>query len=236
MTRRLLFLTGLFLVAAAVAGVAQPHLGRADTTPPAGRTITASGSGTSTTVPDRASFSFGVDARAANAKSALAEASTTSEAIVAALKKQGVADADLQTSQVSLWPQTTTDGTRVTGYDASASVTASTTVANAGPLVDAAVAAGANTVWGPSLSVADTASAYRDALKAAVADARAKAQALADAAGLTLGAVRTVVEGGGPPPIAYGTAAAAGSTGGTTIHPGTQTTNATVTVTFDAGS
>jgi uncharacterized protein YggE len=226
----MLFLSGLLLLAAAVAGVAQPHLGRAADAPPAGRTITVDGAGSVTTVPDRASFTFGAEARAATAKAALAQADDAADALVAALKKGGVRDADLQTSQVSLDPQTSQDGTRVIGYVASTSVTATTTVANAGPLVDAAVAAGATTVSGPSLSSADTDALYRDALKQAVADARSKAEALATAAGLTLGAVRTVVEGGGAPVPLPMAASAAGK-----IEPGTQSVDATVTVTFDAG-
>jgi uncharacterized protein len=231
MTRRLLFLSGLFLLAAAFAGVAQPHLGRAaDPAPAAGRTITVGGTGSVTTVPDRATFTFGTDARAATAKAAIGEANDTADALVAALKKGGVAAADLQTSQISLMPQTTEDGTRVTGYVASVSVTATTTIANAGPLVDAAVAAGATNVSGPSLTSGDTDSLYRDALKRAVADARTKAEALAASTGLTLGEVRTVVEGGGAVPMPLGIAAGAAK-----IEPGSQEIQATVTVTYDAG-
>jgi len=230
MTRRLLFLSGLFLLAAAVAGVAQPHLGRAADTPPAERSITVNGTGSVTTVPDRATFTFGTDARAATAKAAISAANDAADAVVAALKKAGVAAADLQTSQISLDPQTTDDGTRVTGYVASSSATATTSVANAGSLVDAAVDAGATSVSGPSLSRADTDALYRDALKQAVADARAKAQALASGSGLTLGTVRSVVEGGSAMPMPLGIA-----TGAAKIEPGTQTIEASVTVTFDAG-
>ena len=61
--------------------------------------------------------------------------------------------------------------------------------------VDAAVAAGANGVSGPSSRAPTSDALYRDALKHAVADAKAKAQALADAAGLTLGGVQSIVEG-----------------------------------------
>jgi uncharacterized protein YggE len=229
MTRRLLFLSGVFLLAAAVAGVAQPRLGRAAESPPAGRSITVNGTGTVTTVPDRATFTFGADARAATAKAAIAQANDAVDAVVAALKKAGVAAADLQTSQISLNPQTSDDGTRVTGYVASSSVTATTSIANAGPLVDAAVDAGATSVSGPSLSRADSDALYRDALKQAVDDARTKAQTLAAGSGLTLGAVRTVVEGGSAMPMPLGIA-----TGAAKIEPGTQTIEASVTVTFDA--
>ena len=74
---------------------------------------------------------------------------------------------------------------------------------------------------------------YRDALKKAVAAAHAKAQALADAAGLSLGGVQTIVEGAAqfPVPLAQKADAAAG----VAIEPGTQTIEATVTVTYEAG-
>jgi uncharacterized protein len=100
----------------------------------------------------------------------------------------------------------------------------------AGPVVDAAVGAGANQVYGPSLTRSDQEAVYRGALKAAYADARAKAQALADAAGVTLGAMTSTVEGGAsaPMPLAAGRAEDAKAT----IEPGTQEIQASVSVTF----
>src|SRR6185437_4979396 len=126
----------VLLAASALAGVAQPQLGRSAGTP--ARTITVSGEGTVTTVPDRASFSFTVDTRAATAAAALAR-----------------------------------------NADAAAAV------------VDAAVGAGADEVSGPSLYRSDADSLYREALKDAVANAHDKADAIAAAAGLTLGGVQT---------------------------------------------
>ena len=79
----------------------------------------------------------------------------------------------------------TQDGTTIIGYAASTTISAKTTIAKAGAVVDAAVEAGANGVSGPSLSRSDEDALYRDALKNAVADAKDKAEALAAAAGLT---------------------------------------------------
>jgi uncharacterized protein YggE len=105
-------------------------------------------------------------------------------------------------------------------------------LAKAGAVIDAAVNAGANQVYGPSLSHGDQDELYRQALKAAVANARANAQVLASAANVSLGRVTTIVEGGGAPqpmPFAAADKAMAEST---PIEPGTQQTSASVTVTF----
>jgi uncharacterized protein len=119
----------------------------------------------------------------------------------------------------------------VLGYVASTTVTARTTIAKAGPLVDAAVKAGATGVSGPSLSRSDTDSLYRDALKSAVAAARQKALALADAGGMTLGAVQSIAEGTASSPLPF---AAKAADAVAPIEAGTQTVEADVTVTYAA--
>lgn len=231
--RRTILVATLVLGAAALAGVAQPRL--AHTAPgPAGRTLTVSGEGTATTVPDRASFQFGVDARAATAKDALARDSAAAAAVIAALRAAGVASAHLQTSEVSLSPQTTPDGTRIVGYAASNSVSATAPLAKAGALVDAAVGAGADSVSGPGLDTSDRDALYRDALKQAFADAKAKAEVLAEAAGVHLGAVQIVAEGSAPAPVPYAARAAA-LDAAVPVEPGTQEIGATVTVTYAVG-
>ena len=148
-------------------------------TPPTTKTITVTGNGSVTTVPDRAGFDFTVETQAATAKAALAQNADAAAAVIAALKNAGIDAADIQTSQVSLSPQTNQDGTEIVGYAASTTVSVKTTIAKAGSLVDAAVGAGADGVSGPNLSLSDQDAQYRAALKNAVADAHAKAQALA---------------------------------------------------------
>jgi uncharacterized protein YggE len=149
--------------------------------------------------------------------------------LVAALKQAGVASADLQTTQISLDVQFAEGGGAVTGYTATSSVTAQLRdLAAAGKLVDAAVAAGADSVSGPSLSRGDTDALYRDALKKAVAAARTKAESLAAASGLTLGRITAVSESGAEPVPVF----SAGKADATGIEPGTQQITATVTVTF----
>jgi len=229
--RRILPLALLLLAASAIAGVAQPHLGRAAAT--AGKTITVTGNGTVTSVPDRAGLGFSVESRAKTAAAALAQNADEATKVIQALKDAGVASADLQTSQVSLSPQTSQDGNTIVGYIASNSVSVRAKIAQAGRLIDTAVGAGATSVSGPSLSLSDVADLYRDALKQALADAKLKAQALADGSGLTLGGVESIAEGSSPSPLPLaGKMDAAGSS--TPIEPGTQDVQATVTVTYSA--
>jgi uncharacterized protein YggE len=150
--------------------------------------------------------------------------------VIAALKQRGAHD--IQTQQVSLYPQTADDGS-VTGFTADDSVSASTAISDAGELIDAAVAAGANTVGGPALTISDQASAYRQALQKAYADARAKADALAQAGGLTVGSVASVNEqSSAPGPIVEPMAVAGKAADSTPVEPGTEDTTADVTVTF----
>jgi len=229
--RWILFIAGLLLVASAIAGVAQPRFGHSATTAPTAKTITVSGDGSVTTVPDRATFSFSIETRAKTASTALTQNSNDATAMIAALKAVGVSSANLQTSQVSLMPQSSQDGTTIVGYVASNSVTVRTPLAGAGKVVDAAVGAGANGVSGPSLDVADQDALYRDALHKAVDDAKLKAQSLADAAGLSLGGALTVSEGGSASPLPISDKMSAA---GTPIEAGTQEIQASVTVTYAA--
>jgi uncharacterized protein YggE len=226
-------LAAVLLAASAIAGVAQPRLGRSADTTPAPKTITVSGDGTVTTVPDRASFSFTVEGRAQTAAAAIAASSDAARSVAAAVRSAGAAPADIQTSQVSLSPQTTQDGTTIIGYVASNTISVSSAIGKAGSIVDAAVHAGADGVSGPSLSRSDTTSLYKDALRDAVADAKDKASALAAAAGLTLGGVQSIQEGSSEPPVMW--AAAKADAGSVPIEPGTQSITANVTVTYSAG-
>jgi uncharacterized protein len=215
----------------AFVGVGQPEsAGSAGAS--SARTITVTGSGAVTTVPNQAAFSFGVTTQGRTASAALAENGAEMRKVIAALKAAGIAPADIQTESVSLSPRYSTDGESILGYTASNSVSATAKdIDRAGAIVDAAVGAGANQVAGPSLTRSDTASLYRRALKAAVADARAKAVALAAASRARLGGVRSVVEGSsGPTPVPL--AKAAGAVDSTPIEAGTSKIEATVTVVY----
>jgi len=193
--------------------------------------ITVQGSATVSAAPDKAQLSFGVSSQAPTARAALAANATEMRRVIAALRGAGVAE--LHTDSVWLSPQYG-DANAVTGYAAQNSVSATVAAARAGAVIDAAVGAGANQVSGPSLSSSEQASLYRQALKAAVEDARLRAQALAEAAGSTLGRVTQVVESGAAPqPVPMAEKAAAADS--TPIEPGQQQIEADVTVTFALG-
>jgi uncharacterized protein YggE len=152
--------------------------------------------------------------------------------LIAALKAAGIPAKSLQTQQVSLSQRVSDDGQTVVGYNASSAVSATVaSIDKAGAIVDAAVAAGATSVEGPSLTLSNEQALERKALTGAVEDAKARAQALADAAGLALGSIVAISEGGASQPVPYAAKAAADS-GAVPIEPGTQTVTDSVTVTF----
>ena len=220
-------LASALLILVAFGGIGRPEVARGDSTQT--DLVTTLGHGVVTSVPDEATVSAGVRSDAPTAAAALAENARAMNAVVEAVKRAGAKD--VQTQQVSLYPQTDPQG-KVTGFVAQNTVTAKAKIAAAGALVDAAVAAGANTVDGPVLALSDRDALYRDALKRAVADARAKALALADAGGFGVGPVTTVVEQGAAEQPVFQAAGVAAKDAGTPIEPGTQDVTADVTVSF----
>jgi uncharacterized protein YggE len=195
--------------------------------------ITVLGTGTAKAVPDVADWTFGVQSEAETASGALEAASDATRKLLAALEGAGIADADLRTEQVSLWPRTTDDGRAVVGYTASNSVHATVRdLAEAGDVVDAAVRAGANQVYGPSLRVSDSRAQYHAASEAAMDDARARAEVLAAKAGVALGAPVAIVESGGGVPGPLYDRAMGGAEAAVPIEPGVNEITATLTVTF----
>ena len=196
------------------------------------RSITAIGAGAALSTPNRAAFSFGVTTQARSAAAALNSCSTEMRKVIDALKRAGVAARDIQTSSVSLSPRYSASGEDIAGFTASNTVNATIrNVSRSGAVIDAAVGAGANQVYGPSFTRSDEAVLYRRALAAAVANARGKAQALARAGKVRLGRVLSIIESStGPVPLAEKAAAARDV--GAPIEPGTQRIEASVTVEF----
>ena len=171
-------------------------------------TVSVSGTGRVELAPDRAVFTVGVQTTAPTVAAALQENNARAAAIIAALKRLGAGDREIRTSQVSIDPQQEQQPGRapkVAGYQVSNSITVvREDPSAAGKFLQAAVDAGANTVSGLSFTVSDPARGRDAALPAAVADARAKAELLARAAGRTLGRVVAIAEGAGErPPVPY---------------------------------
>ena len=228
MKTRALLIAGPLVLAAALAAATLP--GSASSAAAEAGGITVTGTASVTSVPDLVELSFGVESQGQTAKAALAANAAEMRKVIAAAKAAG--GTDVRTQSVSLSPRYD-EKNEVQSFVAVNSVSAvSKELARAGALIDAAVNAGANQVYGPSLSTGDQAELYRQALKTAVANARASAQVLAAAANLSLGRITAIVEGGGAPqslPYAAGKAIALDST---PIEPGTQQTSASVSVTF----
>jgi uncharacterized protein len=211
--------------------IALGSTGQAQIATAAAEGITVTGTGSASAVPDIAEWSFGVQADADSASAALENASASIRRVLGALRDAGIADKDLKTEQVSVYPRTSEDGLTVVGYSASTSVQAVVReLGAAGEILDAAVAAGANQVYGPTLRSSDARAQYQAAVDPAFDDARARAEAIAAKAGVELGAPVAIVEGGGGD-VVYAEGAAVADAA-VPIEPGQQEVTATLTVTY----
>lgn len=162
---------------------------------PAADTVTAIGTGTGTASPDTAQFSLGVMVSNKDRVTAQNNASKVSAAIIAAVKAAGIDAKDIQTSQISLNEQFGPTGVTVVGYQAVQTIDVKTkSLDKVSAAIDAATAAGATNISGPSFTLTDTNAARIDAIGKAMADAKARAAAIAKAAGRSLGRVISVTE------------------------------------------
>jgi len=215
---------------AAVLALAVTGAGGASSATAVQHSIVVTGVGSIGTVPDRAQVSFGVSTDARTASAALRANAAEMTKVIAAVKAQGIAPADIRTDLVSLSPRTSQNGDTVVGYTATNSVSVTLRgLAKVGPTIDAAVNAGANEVSGPNLVRSDSSALYRSALRAAISNARGKAQTIAASSGLHLRRITDVSESSSAPSPQPLTAKAADST---PVEPGTTQIEAAVTVTF----
>lgn len=167
------------------------------------RMLTVTGTGEVSAVPDVAVISSGVESRGQTARAALDDNSKAVAALIAAAKKAGLAESDIATSGFSVQPLFADqphpkDGglPAIAGYQVSNRVTLTLRdISKVGSLLDQLVSVGSNRIDGITFLVSD-ANIRRDAARtAAVADARRKAETLADAAGVGIGKVLTIDEG-----------------------------------------
>jgi uncharacterized protein YggE len=120
-------------------------------------------------------------------------------AVLAALKESGVADADVQTSRLSLEPQRNRDNPQVTGFQATNRVSVTVREVNkVGEILDKLVTAGANTLSGIDFVVSDYSKLLDKVRADAVADAKRKAEIYVQAAGVGLGRPIMITEQGAP--------------------------------------
>jgi len=194
------------------------------------RTVTVTGSASATAIPDRASLSLGVQSRRPSAQSALQVVDERAATLVSALRDAGARDEDLRTTGLNLWfDQSERE------YVASYSVNVAVPADDAGRFIDAAaeVAGDELTMNGISFAVADPGAVTAPLRDLAVADAKAKADVLAGAAGCSVGAVVTIVEGGGggATPVFKGGAARLAMAA--PMEAGSETLSLQVTVTYE---
>jgi uncharacterized protein len=181
------FLIGLAafaLLAAPAAAQTQP----VDTTP----TITADGSGTATLTPDVADFFAGVARVAPTSRGARTAANRRMAAVLKAVKAAGVADADIRTVGLTIQRERVGKRKRVR-YRAEQSIAVHVrAIATLAPLIDAVADAGADQIGDPEFGFADPSAGRALATRAALADARRRADDAAAVAGLRITGVRSV--------------------------------------------
>ena len=202
--------------------------------------ITVTGTGNATGTPDELQLSLEVDEHAGSVGPALDAANHDMTKVRDALRAQGVADADLQTSGMSVQPNYGQQG-NITGYQVTESLNAVLrNLGRAGGAITAAASAAGNAVRidGVSLDLNDSSSNLLGTARAnAMADAKTRASQYANAAGRTLGPVISVTEtSNAQPPMPYDSFhAAAGSASSVPISAGTQQVSVSVTVTYGLG-
>ena len=161
--------------------------------------ITVTGSGEVLIPADVAVISLGVNVRSAEAPRAQAEANEVIAKIREALTAAGIDEEDISTGYINLYAayDYSSSVERITGYNASSTLAVKVTdMTRVGEVIDLAFGAGANMLDGVSFSAKDDTAARAEALKAAVADAKAKADVLAEAAGLGKLELENITEGG----------------------------------------
>lgn len=166
--------------------------------------ITVTGEASVTGAPDMAILSLGVTSEGSTAAEAMAANTAALANVVERLKTAGIDARDLQTSNLSLNPNwsnyDSASGQKISGYTASNLLTVRIrSLPDLGGVIDAAIKDGANALNGLSFGLSEPRPALDEARKGAVADAKAKAQLYAEAAGVTLGPIVSITESGGMP-------------------------------------
>ncbi|HEX6999967.1 MAG TPA: SIMPL domain-containing protein [Gammaproteobacteria bacterium] len=227
---------------AGTAAVAQPgppgdgHMMR-------GPTITVSGTGEVEADPDHAVVRLGVTGEAEEAAAAQEQVNQVMERVLQAMRGLDVPERDVRTERLSLHPVygnpvpgREASEPRITGYRASNVVAVDLDdLDKVGDVIDAGIEAGANQLQGVSFTIRNDAEARAEALRLAVEEARAQADAVAGAMGVTIEGVNQVVVGGYSvqPPQPYFDARVERLAAATPVQPGQVTVAATVSVTYN---
>ncbi len=181
-----------------------PPVAQAQTETEVQSTITVVGEGTVRIKPDMAQANIGVEVMESSVQEASSAATATMESVLAALQQQGIEEKDIQTSGFSIWvdrsygPEGLPSENPMYRVNDNVSVTIRD-LDNVGAVLDAAITAGANNIYGVTFGLDDPSQVESEAREKAVTNANAKAQELAELNNLQVGDVLSVSEvvGGG---------------------------------------
>jgi uncharacterized protein YggE len=210
---------------------------------PEARTLSVSGNGQAFLAPDIAYIYVGVHTEAPNAAEAVADNTTQTQALISAIEDFGIASNDIRTSNFSIWPMDRFDpatgaptGEKIYAADNTVYVTVRD-LATLGDLLDTAVQAGANTVNSVQFDVENKDEALKEARVDAMNNAKQQAQELADAAGLSLGEIRSISFADNQFPVFDGKGGGGGfaseAAAAVPIQPGQLSFTVTVNVTYE---
>ena len=229
------------LAAAVIPAAAEAQQDAAITQTIAGTRLDVNATGEAARVPDLAIITAGVVTRSATAGGAIQQAATRMARVRDALRQAGIADRDIQTSNISLEPQYTyanNQPPKLNGYAATNQLSIRfRDIENTGKILDALVAQGANQINGPNLTIDKPEAALDEARAKAVAAARARADLYARSLGMRVVRVVSVSESGGsfpvPPPMPMYARAEAAQAADNKIEAGEQKLQVNLAVTFE---
>jgi len=207
------------------------------------RTLNVTGAGQVSLTPDIAYIYVGVHSENASASDAMTENNSRTQVMIEALKKAGIDEKDIRTTNFSIWQQDKYDpltgqpsGVKVYSVDNTVYVTVRK-LDSLGSLLDTLVKAGANNINSIQFDVADKTAAIKQARDAAVQDAKTQAQELAAVAGVTLGEITSVsFYEATPSPVMDGFGKGGGGgaeAAAVPIQPGQMTLTVTVSMTYE---
>ena len=204
------------------------------------RTLTVSGEGEAKAAPDEAHLSAGVVTRAQKAADALAANTRAMNAVFATLKRFGIPEKDIQTSEFSVEPQYASDrngnaGIKIMNYRASNTVNVAVDLPKLGLALDALVSSGANSLGNIEFTIHDPKPLLAKARAEAIRDATERAHTYAKAGGFALGTILSVSEGGAemPRPVYAARMMAAAPAAPPPVAAGEESVSANVSVTFE---
>ena len=203
--------------------------------------LTMTVEGRATRAPDVAEISGGVVTSAPTAAAAMRENAEKMNAVVAAIRKAGIAERDVQTAGLNLQAQYRYEANQapiLTGYQASNTVNLRVrSVADTGKLIDTLVGVGANQINGPTFRVENSDAALDEARLAAIGTAKARAALYAKAAGMRVRRIASITESGavepGPRPMMMKTMALEAADAPTPVAPGEVALSVNVTTVFE---